>query len=94
MTGKVYLVGAGCGDLELLTVRGLELLKACDAVVYDALLDPTLPETAPWAERYPVGKRSGAHSAAQGEINDLLVRLANLYGVTTDYLLGRPVQSA
>ncbi len=76
MTGKVYLVGAGCGAADLITLRGLELLRRCDAVAYDALLDPALLDAAPQADRYPVGKRSGQHSATQPEINALLVSLA------------------
>lgn len=75
-TGCVYLVGAGCGSADLITVRGLRLLQSCGAVVYDALIDPALLEEAPLAERYPAGKRSGSHSMPQEEISALLVRLA------------------
>ena len=67
--GCVYLVGAGCGGIELLTLRGLELLRRCDAVVYDDLIDMGLLEAVPaGAERIYMGKRSGRHSAAQAEI--------------------------
>jgi len=79
--GIVYLVGAGPGDPGLLTVRGAELLRACDAVVYDALANDeivrqaTRPDGAP-AELHFVGKRGGdGGSARQDEINALLVRL-------------------
>lgn len=76
-TGKVYLVGAGPGDPELITVRGLRLLKACDAVVHDRLVSPTLLEYAEYAELHYVGKRDGdAHSATQDAINALLIDLA------------------
>lgn len=73
--GFVYLVGAGCGSADLITVRGLRLLQSCDAVVYDDLIDPSLLTQAAHAEQYPAGKRCGKHSMPQNEINDLLVRL-------------------
>ena len=75
--GKVYLVGAGCGAADLITLRGLRLLERCGAVVYDDLLDPALLDAAPeGAERIYVGKRRGRHSMAQGDINALLVAKA------------------
>ena len=45
--GTVYLVGAGCGGADLITVRGQRLLSACDAVVYDDLIDPALLRLVP-----------------------------------------------
>lgn len=78
-TGVVHLVGAGPGDPGLLTVRARELLARCDAVVFDALVNPSilsgdaLPDA---AERHFVGKRGGESSARQEEIEALLVRLA------------------
>jgi uroporphyrinogen III methyltransferase/synthase len=78
----VYLVGAGPGDPGLLTVRGRQLLDACDAVVYDALANPELLERRggdgrPAPELHFVGKRGGdGSSARQEEINALLVRLS------------------
>ncbi len=74
--GCVFLVGAGCGARDLITLRGLDLLRKCDAVVYDALIDPALVDEAGAAERYPVGKRCGRHSVPQGDTNRLLVELA------------------
>ena len=75
--GKVYLVGAGCGAADLITVRGLRLLERCGAVVYDGLLAPELLDAAPeGAEKIYVGKRRGRHSAAQEEINALLIAKA------------------
>ncbi|MEO6992572.1 MAG: uroporphyrinogen-III C-methyltransferase, partial [Lacunisphaera sp.] len=75
--GFVWMVGAGPGAADLITVRGLNLLREAEAVVYDELanrdlLDNCLPE----CELHSVGKRAGSHSASQGEINALLVALA------------------
>ena len=47
MSGCVYLVGAGCGPMDLITLRGLRLLQRCDVVVYDDLIDPELLSAAP-----------------------------------------------
>ena len=75
----VYLVGAGPGDPGLLTVRARELLAECDAVVFDALVNPlilsgsAIPDE---AERHFVGKRGGERSSRQEDIEALLVRLA------------------
>lgn len=75
--GKVYLVGAGCGAADLITVRGLRLLERCGAVVYDDLLSMELLDAAPeGAERIYVGKRRGRHSMAQEDINALLIAKA------------------
>jgi len=76
-SGRVYLVGAGCGAADLITVRGLRLLERCDVVVYDDLLAPELLEAAPKrAERIYAGKRRGCHSMAQPELNALLIAKA------------------
>ncbi len=75
--GKVFLVGAGPGDPGLMTVRGLELLRKADVVVYDRLVNRSLLEEAPEdAIRIFVGKSSGSHSLPQEEINDLLAQYA------------------
>lgn len=75
--GRVFLVGAGCGMKGWITVEGLALLQHCDAVVYDDLIDPALlEEVSPAAEKIYVGKRSHRSSAAQGQIQKLLVHLA------------------
>ena len=70
--GHVYLVGAGPGDIGLMTVRGLELLKEAEVVVYDALADQSLLENCPNAELVNVGKRSRNHIKTQDEINRIL----------------------
>lgn len=75
--GMVYLVGAGPGDPELITVRGLAALRRADVIVYDRLVHPHLVErAAPWAERIFVGKRPEGRSVEQEKTNDLLVELA------------------
>ncbi len=75
--GTVYLVGGGPGAADLITVRGLKVLRQADVVLYDALIDPSLPAEAPIAaKRIDVGKRSGQASPTQAHINRLLVRHA------------------
>lgn len=69
----VYLVGAGPGDPGLITVRGAALLGQADVVVYDRLSVESLLELAPEAEHISVGKTPGHPSAAQADINALLV---------------------
>lgn len=77
MTGFVYIIGAGCGSYDLITLRGLNALKKCDVVVYDALIDDTLLSFACRnAELICVGKRSGKHSEVQENINRILVEKA------------------
>ena len=75
--GCVYLVGAGCGEADLITVRGLSLLRSCDVVVYDDLIAEELLAEAPeTAEKLYMGKRLGQHSAKQSEICAVLVAKA------------------
>jgi uroporphyrinogen III methyltransferase / synthase len=73
--GKVYLVGAGPGDPGLLTVRGLELLRKAQVIVYDQLVNPVLLDetTSPAVTRIFVGKQAGRHCIAQSEINQVLI---------------------
>lgn len=74
MSGKAYLVGAGPGDPGLITVRGLELLRSADVVLYDDLSHPDLVEEARAdCERIYVGKRAGFKAKSQEETNALLV---------------------
>ena len=75
--GTVVLVGAGPGDPGLLTLSGARAIAEADAIVYDALApSATLRHARPGAELVYVGKRSGAHTLQQEEINALLVELA------------------
>jgi len=75
--GKVFLVGAGPGDPGLLTVRGLERLRAADVVVYDQLVNSELlAEASEAATKIYVGKQAGRHCAAQSEINRILIECA------------------
>lgn len=77
MMGKVYLVGAGCGDPELITWKGLNLLRKCDVVLYDDLVaSKLLEETRKDCELIFVGKRYGKHSLPQNETNELLIEKA------------------
>jgi uroporphyrin-III C-methyltransferase / precorrin-2 dehydrogenase / sirohydrochlorin ferrochelatase len=75
--GEVYLVGAGPGDPELLTLRALKLMERAEVVLYDNLVsEGVLALIPPGVERIYVGKRRANHTLRQEEINDLLVRHA------------------
>jgi len=73
--GKVYLVGAGPGDPELLTLKAKRLLFEADVVLFDRLLDPGMMDGIK-AELIDVGKSAGAHKLTQEEINQLLIEKA------------------
>jgi uroporphyrin-III C-methyltransferase len=77
--GKVYLVGAGPGAADLITVRGARLLGEAEVVLYDALVTPEMLALCPQAELIAVGKRSGQRSTAQTVINEKLVECARRY---------------
>jgi len=75
--GRVTLVGAGPGAVDLITVRGQNALKSADIVVYDDLANSALLRSCPpGIEKIYVGKRAGRHGATQGEIGAILVREA------------------
>ncbi len=77
---KVTLVGAGPGDIELITLKGLNAIKSADVILYDALVNEELLELAPTANKIFVGKRKGYKSFSQEEINQLIVDQAFLHG--------------
>lgn len=99
--GKVYLVGAGPGRVDLITLRGLELLKAADCIIYDKLANPALLRYArPEAELIAAPKRVGDESFTQQQINDLLIEKAAQYETVVrlkggdPYIFGRGTEEA
>jgi len=89
--GKVYLVGAGPGDPGLITVRGLDLLRRADVVLYDNLATPALLAAAPArAEKLYVGKKRASHAYSQDEINALLVDRAAKSDIVVRFKGGDP----
>jgi len=78
--GRVFLVGAGPGDPDLITVRGQQLLATCDALVYDGLVSPSLVSSCPAPDKHYVGKTKGGHAFTQDEITRLLLDLATRPG--------------
>lgn len=91
MSGRVIIAGAGCGDYDLITMRGYGALKSCDVVIYDSLIDSRLLDFCKdGAERICVGKRAGRHSSTQEEINALLVEKAAEGGVVLRLKGGDP----
>ncbi|MBF8177782.1 MAG: uroporphyrinogen-III C-methyltransferase [Burkholderiaceae bacterium] len=89
--GKVYLIGAGPGAVDLITVRGARILAQADVVLHDALVTPEMLELCPQAEKISVGKRSGQRSTAQLAINQLLVDCAAKYKLVVRLKGGDPM---
>ncbi len=99
--GKVYLVGAGPGDPELITVKGLRLIQQADAIVYDFLIDQRLLSFArKGAELICAGKSSSRHTMKQEEINRLLAEKAKEHSIVVrlkngdPYVFGRGAEEA
>ena len=77
--GKVWLIGAGPGAADLITLRGATLLGQADIVLHDALVTPEILALCPQAILIPVGKRSGQRSTAQAVINEKIIEAARRY---------------
>ena len=89
--GKVYLVGAGPGAQDLITLRGARLLAQADVVLHDALVTPEMLELCPQALKIPVGKRCGQLSTAQAFINKQLVDNAHKFALVVRLKGGDPM---
>lgn len=90
-TGTVYLVGAGPGAPDLLTLRAARLLEQADIVFHDALVHPGTIALAAHAQKVAVGKRHGAHSTAQAFINKRLIDAARKFRIVVRLKGGDPM---
>ena len=77
---KLTVVGAGPGDVELITLKGIKAIANANVILYDALVDAELLNYAPKAEHIFVGKRRGCYSYQQEQINELIVSRAKSHG--------------
>ena len=89
--GKVYLIGAGPGAQDLITLRGARLLEQADVVLHDALVTPEMLALCGQAVLIDVGKRAGQRSAAQDSINEQLVECARKYRLVVRLKGGDPM---
>ncbi|MEN3028622.1 MAG: uroporphyrinogen-III C-methyltransferase [Aquificaceae bacterium] len=89
--GKVYLVGAGPGDVELLTLRALRLIRSAEVILYDRLVNPEVLLFAnPQCELVYVGKEDGKHTLEQERINSLLLEYAQRKSIVVRLKGGDP----
>jgi len=91
LESKVYLVGAGPGSADLITVRGMRILEQAEIVFHDALIDLELLSWCKNAKLVPVGKRCGAHSSSQSFINKCLIDAAKKYSMVVRLKGGDPL---
>ncbi|PHV17144.1 uroporphyrinogen-III C-methyltransferase [Janthinobacterium sp. BJB1] len=91
LPGKVYLIGAGPGAQDLMTLRGARLLAQADVVLHDALVTAEMLELCPQAQKILVGKRCGQLSTAQAFINKQLVDNARKHAVVVRLKGGDPM---
>lgn len=89
--GKVYLIGAGPGAADLITVRGARILAQADVVLHDALVIEDMLKLCPQAIKIPVGKRCGQLSSAQKFINKQLIDYAKKYMLVVRLKGGDPM---
>jgi uroporphyrin-III C-methyltransferase len=89
---KVFLIGAGPGDPELLTIKALRILQSADVVLHDSLIGPKILDLLPAsAQRVDVGKRAGFRLLTQSDINSLLVDAASKHSVVVRLKGGDPL---
>ncbi len=100
-SGTVYLVGAGPGDPDLLTVKAERLLRQCNALVYDSLIPEEILQLLPEScETCLVGKRIGHHSVPQSKTNSILLKMAQVHSCVVrlkggdPFLFGRGAEEA
>jgi len=91
-SGKVFLIGAGPGDPDLLTIKGLRLLQSAGVVLHDSLVSPEILALIPsTAQRIDVGKRRGFRLLSQADINSLLVDSASKHAIVVRLKGGDPL---
>lgn len=91
MENMVYLIGAGPGDIGLITVKGLECIRKADVVIYDQLANERFLDEAPeTAEKIYVGKKAGCHALPQDKINELIAEKAKLNKIVVRLKGGDP----
>jgi uroporphyrin-III C-methyltransferase len=92
MKGKVYLVGAGPGSPDLLTVKAARLLESAGAVLHDALVSPAILDLVPpQAKVVNIGKRCGQKLLTQDEINSVLIHYAGIFSTVVRLKGGDPL---